>query len=135
VLSGNRRSGVQWHADPKHLDSWQLKHGRASWSSGQPTLCVGAHLSSVHACLSCSCEQIKIDKTHLPLECRLKAQELRPEGNAPMQAYVGVQLTMPDGQGTLQLSEEHAPLLQVLSGPASRMEGRSERWVDHTHTP
>jgi hypothetical protein len=51
-----------------------------------------------------------------------------------MQAYVGVQLTMPDGQGTLQLAEEHAPLLQVLSGPASRLEGRSERWVDHHFT-
>lgn len=70
------------------------------------------------------------------LVCRLKAQELRPEGNTPMQAYVGVQLTMPDGQGTLQLAEEHAPLLHVLSGPASRLEGRSERCVDHplTHT-
>lgn len=58
--------------------------------------------------------------------CRLSPQKLRVEGNAPAQGYIGVQLSLLDGQQKLQLAERNAPMLQPLSGPPTRLEAERE---------
>jgi hypothetical protein len=58
--------------------------------------------------------------------CSLRSQELRADSNALLQAYVGLQLKLPDSTESLQLAQQHAPMLQALSGPPARLEAYSD---------
>lgn len=65
-------------------------------------------------------------RSALPCTCRLRSQQLRAEGNAILQAYVGLQLALPGGAASLQLAQQRAPSLQALSGPPARLEARAD---------
>jgi len=58
--------------------------------------------------------------------CRLAHQRLRLQGNTPVQARIVLRLKLPVSQDILELADQDAPTLLVLSGPPSKLEARCE---------